>query len=111
MRKPFLAFMRPHVVVRIYVLIQMKTTLSAVLGVQSAPDAKGRIQPWQRGLIPLHLFAEAVEIPELRTDGRPVTIKAQMPTFFRETLESCRLRYKEGGKSYSSNRLSRVLSK
>ena len=68
------------------------------LGVKDNPTGKGRIQPWQRGLIPLHLLAESVEIPDIRSDGKALVIKADVPSFFKETLESCNLNIKRYGK-------------
>ena len=58
---------------------------------KSNPEARARIQPWQRALIPLHLFAESAEIPEIQTGGKSVLIKASIPQFFSETLEKCEL--------------------
>eukprot|EP00112_Aurelia_sp_Birch-Aquarium-sp1_P006083 Seg1680.8 transcript_id=Seg1680.8/GoldUCD/mRNA.D3Y31 product="Mitochondrial RNA pseudouridine synthase Rpusd4" protein_id=Seg1680.8/GoldUCD/D3Y31 len=65
--------------------------LLEVTGVKSNPEAKARIQPWQRALIPLHLFAESAEIPEISTGAKSVLIKATIPQFFSETLEKCDL--------------------
>lgn len=70
----------------------IQTLVFFIVGVKSNADGKGRIQPWQRGLIPLHLFAEAVEIPDIRADGKMLIIKAPLPRFFSETLQSCGLK-------------------
>jgi len=70
-----------------------------IRGTSSTEGSKRRIKPWQRGLIPLHLFAETVEIPEIKTDGKPLIIKAHLPEFFLETLKCCDLKPKRYGKT------------
>ena len=70
-----------------------------LLGTSSTEGSKRRVKPWQRGLIPLHLFAETVEIPEIKTDGKPLIIKAHLPEFFLETLKCCDLKPKRYGKT------------
>ncbi len=55
------------------------------------PKQKPHIQVWQRALIPLHLFAQSVEIPEIRKNGKVLQIKAPMPEYFAETLMKCNL--------------------
>lgn len=59
-------------------------------GVKPNESDKGKIRPWQRGLVPLHLFAQSVFIPGL-DDGNDVEIVAEPPPYFCETMTNCNL--------------------
>ena len=59
-------------------------------GVKVDDRKGGKIRPWQRALIPLHLFAQRVLIPGL-DDGKDLKIKAEIPRYFQETMENCDL--------------------
>ena len=56
----------------------------------TAENKKGKIRDWQRGLIPLHLHARSLTLPEFN-DQRDVVITAPLPDHFQETLEKCKL--------------------
>lgn len=58
------------------------------------PKAKGKIRPWQRALIPLHLHARQLTLPEL-DNGRDIVITAPTPEYFQETLEKLKLHPKK----------------
>lgn len=54
------------------------------------PKAKGKIQPWQRALIPLHLHARQLTLPQF-DNGRDIVITAPPPEYFQETLQKLTL--------------------
>lgn len=54
------------------------------------PKAKGKIRPWQRALIPLHLHARQLTLPKF-DQGKDVIITAPPPEYFQETLEKLTL--------------------
>ena len=54
------------------------------------PNAKGKIRPWQRALVPLHLHARQMTLPKF-DEGKDIVIKAPPPEYFQETLEKLRL--------------------
>merc|ERR1712168_934282 len=60
-------------------------------GYKSSATSKGRIRPWQRGLVPLHLVAHSVVIPKL-VNGRDLRIQADIPEFFWKTMYDCQLK-------------------
>lgn len=60
-------------------------------GVQKE-SSHGKIQPWQRGLIPMHLFAQHVLIPEL-DDGKDVKIASPIPDYFSQSMKDCGLMF------------------
>lgn len=66
--------------------------LMQLRGVKDQTDAKrkGRIRDWQRALIPLHLHARELTLPEFN-NGKDVVITAPLPDYFQETLEKCKL--------------------
>ena len=51
-------------------------------------DRKSRIRPWQRGLIPLHLFAQKVSIPGMDANNKDLVIKAKLPQYFKESMKA-----------------------
>ena len=51
---------------------------------------KGKIRPWQRALVPLHLFAREVIIPGL-DNKKEVSIIANIPNYFQKTMNDCDL--------------------
>jgi len=56
------------------------------------PPHKGKIQPHQRALVPLHLVARTVTIPGLVGDnGKDLRIHADLPEFFHKTMSDCKL--------------------
>merc|ERR1712013_214167 len=58
----------------------------------SQANGRGVIRPWQRGLVPLHLFARRVLIPGLGNNGDgDVLIEADLPEYFYKTLIDCDL--------------------
>lgn len=54
------------------------------------PTAKGKIRQWQRALIPLHLHARQLTLPNFYK-GRNIIIKAPLPDYFAETLHKLKL--------------------
>ena len=66
-----------------------------MLGMQgvSGTATKNKIQPWQRGLVPMHLAAQHVLIPGLGENGTDLKIAAQLPEFFQQSMESCGLMF------------------
>lgn len=58
-----------------------------ITGVASK-DRKSRIRPWQRGLIPLHLFAQEVLIPGIDANDKDLVIKAKLPQYFKESMKT-----------------------
>lgn len=58
------------------------------------PKAKGKIRPWQRALIPLHLHARQLTLPEF-DHGKDIVITAPTPEYFQETLEKLKLHPKK----------------
>ncbi|XP_066917605.1 pseudouridylate synthase RPUSD4, mitochondrial-like [Clytia hemisphaerica] len=54
---------------------------------------KKRIQPWQRGLIPMHLFAQHVTVPGILEDGTDLKIAAPVPEYFLQSMESLGLMF------------------
>jgi len=59
-------------------------------GVKSELRKNGKIQPWQRGLIPLHLFAQRIVIPKFN-EGEDLIINSDIPDYFRTTMKNCDL--------------------
>ena len=58
-------------------------------GVKNEKTGRRRIQPWQRALIPVHLHAKQLTLPDLGKEQ--VIIKAPLPDYFKMTLLSLRL--------------------
>ncbi|XP_068750351.1 pseudouridylate synthase RPUSD4, mitochondrial-like [Montipora capricornis] len=54
------------------------------------PEEKGKIRPWQRALIPLHLHARQLTLPKF-DDGKDIVITAPSPDYFQETLQKLKL--------------------
>ena len=65
--------------------------LLGIQGVKSETRTKGTVRPWQRQLVPMHLVASEVTIPDFTDGMKDVTIRADIPDFFIETLKKCRL--------------------
>ena len=70
----------------------MQLRLLQMLGIRGIKqeNGKGKIRPWQRALVPLHLFAQRVTIPDIR-GGPDITIEDRLPDFFKDSMESCDL--------------------
>ena len=66
-------------------------------GVVSSGPAKKKIQPWQRGLVPMHLVAQHVLIPGLDENGTDLKIATQLPDYFQQSMESCGLMFGRAG--------------
>lgn len=58
------------------------------------PNAKGKIRPWQRALIPLHLHSRQLILPQF-DKGKDIIISAPPPEYFQETLEKLSLHPKK----------------
>ena len=58
------------------------------------PNTKGKIRPWQRALIPLHLHARQLILPQF-DKGKDIIISAPPPEYFQETLEKLSLHPKK----------------
>ena len=54
---------------------------------------KGKIRPWQRGLVPMHLFAQHVRLPKLIDGDKDLDIAAPIPEYFLQTIEACGLMF------------------
>lgn len=54
------------------------------------PKAKGKIRPWQRALIPLHLHARQLTLPKFDRE-KDIVITAPPPEYFQETLQKLKL--------------------
>lgn len=54
------------------------------------PEGRGKIRPWQRALIPLHLHARQLTLPQF-DDGKDIDITAPIPEHFQETLQKLKL--------------------
>ncbi|XP_015761727.1 PREDICTED: RNA pseudouridylate synthase domain-containing protein 4-like isoform X1 [Acropora digitifera] len=54
------------------------------------PEGRGKIRPWQRALIPLHLHARQLTLPQF-DDGKDIDITAPIPEYFQETLQKLKL--------------------
>ena len=62
-----------------------------LLGMQHGGPV-GKIRPWQRALVPMHLFAREVIIPGLKEVREEKTsIKAEIPKYFLKTMKDCDL--------------------
>lgn len=68
------------------------------------PKAKGKIRPWQRALIPLHLHARQLTLPKLY-HGKDIIIKAPLPKYFEETLQKLNLHPKRKNMTHSKDLL------
>ena len=78
--------------------------LLQIKGVQNRadPKAKGKIRPWQRGLIPLHLHARQLTLPKLYR-GNDIIIKAPLPEYFEGTLQKLNLHPKRKNMTHSKD--------
>lgn len=78
--------------------------LLQIKGVKNRTDlkAKGKIRPWQRGLIPLHLHSRQLTLPKLY-HGKDIIIKAPLPEYFEETLQKLNLHPKRKKMTHSKD--------
>jgi len=78
--------------------------LLQIKGVQNRtdPKAKGKIRPWQRALIPLHLHARQLTLPKLY-HGNHIIIKAPLPEYFEGTLQKLNLHPKRKNMTHSKD--------
>lgn len=67
--------------------------LLGIEGVKSSGSKRGKIRPWQKGLIPLHLFAQRVLIPGIGENGGDVRIAASLPEYFLHSMKCCDLMF------------------
>ena len=85
---------------------QISLRLMQMLGMQGvvpvsdgSTKTKGKIQLWQRGLVPMHLVAQHVLIPGLGDDkdNGKLKIATQLPEYFQQTIESCGMMFDRTG--------------
>ncbi|XP_032220494.1 pseudouridylate synthase RPUSD4, mitochondrial [Nematostella vectensis] len=64
--------------------------LLQISGVKGVDGKKGRIRPWQRGQIPLHLHSHQLVLPKYHT-GSDLVISAPLPKYYLDTLSRLNL--------------------
>jgi len=74
-------------------LIQMLGMGGVVQQDSRGNSEKGKVRPWQRGLVPMHLLAQHVRLPKLIDGDTDIKIAAPIPEYFLQTMEACGLMF------------------